>query len=225
MSAITSASSQRWYRRIAPVYDAICRPLYARARRRGIAELELVGGETVLDLCCGTGLNLPALAQQIGTAGQLVGVDFTPAMLRRAEQRRWQCPAPTTLLEMDARELNLADWEQRGLRRPHAVLCSFGLAVTPAWREVFARSWDLLAPGGRYVVVDTQAFPGRWRRALNPLAVPISNWLGHAELRRPTAALLDDGEARRSHLHLAGYVHVTAATKPVTPPGAPSGTP
>ena len=211
----TAASSARWYRRIAPVYDLGCRPLYARARRAGVEALQLHGGETVLDLCTGTGLNLPPLARAVGTAGCVVGLDFTPAMLARAEKRRRLCPAPVELIRADARELDEEMWHTRVVRRPDAVLCSFGLAVAPDWRTVFERAFDLLSPGGRFVIVDTQAIPRGIGRVVNPMLVPISNWAGHAELRRPTASLLDGLPEQQSSLHWGGYVHVTAATKPV----------
>lgn len=211
------AATARWYRRLAPVYDWGCRPLYAGARRAGLEALQLQGGELVLDLCCGTGLNLPGLAQRVGTAGQIVGLDYSPEMLARAEKRRALCPAPLQLIRADARALDLESWEAHCARRPHAVICSFGLAVSPDWQHVFKRAFDLLLPGGRFVIVDNQALPRGWRRALNPLLVPISNWAGHANIRRDTAGLLRSMPGSSQSLHLGGYVHCTAAEKAFTP--------
>ena len=42
------------------------------------------GGETVLDVGCGTGASLDGLARQVGAGGQAVGVDVSLGMLRRA---------------------------------------------------------------------------------------------------------------------------------------------
>jgi ubiquinone/menaquinone biosynthesis C-methylase UbiE len=210
------ASTARWYRRLAPIYNLSCRPLYAGPRRAGLAALGLQGGEVVLDLCCGTGLNLPGIAGQIGTAGRLLGLDFSPAMLHRAESRRKYCPAPLELICADARALDLEQWLARSPRRPDAVICSFGLAVSPDWQTVFERSFDLLLPGGRYVIVDNQPLPRGWRRALNPALVALSNWAGHAEIRRDTAGLLLGLAGASQSQHLGGYVHVTAAQKPAS---------
>jgi len=210
------ASTARWYRRLAPIYNLSCRPLYARPRKAGLAALELQGGEVVLDLCCGTGLNLPGIAARVGTAGQVVGLDFSPEMLARAEARRKHCTAPLELMRTDARMLDLDQWLARSPRRPNAIICSFGLAVSPDWRTVFERSFDLLLPGGRYVIVDNQPLQGGWRRAFNPVLVPLSNWAGHAEIRRDTAGVLLELPGASQTLHLGGYVHVTAAQKPAT---------
>lgn len=209
----SAASSQRWYRGLAPLYDLGCRPLYARARRAGREALRLQGGETVLDLCTGTGLNLPGLAAAVGTAGCVVGLDFSPAMLQRAERRRRHCPAPVELMRFDARNLDEESWYARVPRRPDAILCSFGLAVAPDWEEVFARSWDLLAPGGRYAIVDTQPIPRGPGRLVNPLLVPFSNWAGHAEIRRPTARVLAALPEFEQRHFLGGFVHLSAATR------------
>jgi demethylmenaquinone methyltransferase/2-methoxy-6-polyprenyl-1,4-benzoquinol methylase len=170
----------------------------------------------VLDLCCGTGLNLPGIAARVGTAGRLVGLDFSPEMLARAESRRKQCTAPLELICADARTLDLDQWQARSPRRPDAVICSFGLAVSPDWRTVFERSFELLLPGGRYVIVDNQPLPQGWRQALNPALVPLSNWAGHAKIGRDTAGLLLGLPGARQTLHLGGYVHVTVARKPAT---------
>ncbi|MGW1525453.1 methyltransferase domain-containing protein [Streptomyces sp. NPDC002159] len=52
--------------------------------------LDLLGvrpGQTVLDVGCGPGTDLPALAEQVGDSGVVIGVDRDPAMLARARER------------------------------------------------------------------------------------------------------------------------------------------
>ena len=34
------------------------------------------------------------------------------------------------------------------------MLCTLGFSVIPDWEAVFARSWALLRPGGRYAMMD-----------------------------------------------------------------------
>jgi 2-polyprenyl-3-methyl-5-hydroxy-6-metoxy-1,4-benzoquinol methylase len=45
---------------------------------------DLPPGATVLDLGCGAGLDTLIAAQRVGTAGKVIGVDFSEAMLARA---------------------------------------------------------------------------------------------------------------------------------------------
>lgn len=51
------------YRRWAPIYDRIMRPIYGVARRRAIELLNLRAGEKVLISGVGTGLDLPLIPQ------------------------------------------------------------------------------------------------------------------------------------------------------------------
>ncbi|MFJ8156042.1 class I SAM-dependent methyltransferase [Streptomyces sp. NPDC094468] len=57
-------------------------PAYAAA----VAELGLRPGDRVLDAGCGTGRALPPLRTAVGSSGQVLGMDLTPAMLQAAER-------------------------------------------------------------------------------------------------------------------------------------------
>ena len=74
------------YRRRARFYDfelALIEPV----RRRAIERLGLKGGETVLDVGCGTGLSLELLEQRIGSEGKIVGIEQSADMLEQARAR------------------------------------------------------------------------------------------------------------------------------------------
>ena len=83
----------RGYGRTAPGYDRRLRFWFgtvlriAKYRERAIERLGLLEGARVLDIGCGTGANLPWLVPQVGQTGQVVGLDYTPAMLERASTR------------------------------------------------------------------------------------------------------------------------------------------
>ncbi|MGJ5816503.1 methyltransferase domain-containing protein [Paludibaculum fermentans] len=48
----------------------------------------LAGSSTVVDLGCGSGLDSLIAARQVGAAGQVIGIDFSAAMLARANCSR-----------------------------------------------------------------------------------------------------------------------------------------
>ncbi|AEV87741.1 type 11 methyltransferase [Actinoplanes sp. SE50] len=77
-------------------------PAYARAVR----EAGVRPGDVVLDVGCGTGRALPALAAAAAPGGRVIGLDFTPDML--AEAARAGRDASATLLVADARRLPIA---------------------------------------------------------------------------------------------------------------------
>lgn len=51
--------------------------------------LDIRAGQTVLDVGCGPGADLPALAERVGGSGTVIGVDGDPAMLTRARERTY----------------------------------------------------------------------------------------------------------------------------------------
>jgi ubiquinone/menaquinone biosynthesis C-methylase UbiE len=74
------------YRRRARFYDlelALIEPV----RRRAIERLGLKGGETVLDVGCGTGLSFELIEQRIGREGRIIGIEQSADMLEQARAR------------------------------------------------------------------------------------------------------------------------------------------
>jgi len=79
---------RRMFDRIAPVYDAMNRVMTAgldRRWRRVTVDAVVRPGDRVLDACCGTG-DLAVAAR--GRGADVVGLDFSEAMLARARSKR-----------------------------------------------------------------------------------------------------------------------------------------
>ena len=70
MGVRTDAGNVATYRRWAPVYDAVLGRLFAGARRRAIALLNLQQGERVVLPGVGTGLDLPLLSAGVSAVGR-----------------------------------------------------------------------------------------------------------------------------------------------------------
>lgn len=137
---------------IAPRYDFLNRLLSAgidrRWRARAIAELELSGVETLLDVCTGTAD--VALAAVAGGAARVVGIDFAGAMLRLGLDKVIAAGAAGRigLLRGDAMRLPFAD------AACDAATVAFGIRNVEdpavACREI-AR---VLKPGGRLAILE-----------------------------------------------------------------------
>jgi ubiquinone/menaquinone biosynthesis C-methylase UbiE len=144
---------------VAPAYDPIFESIYRPFRTRALGRLPFADGATVLDLACGTGQNFPLLAERIGVKGEIIGVDISSGMLRRArhrvEQSGWR---NVSLIAMDA--ARGSDYE--ALAPVDFVVCTYGFTSMPVWEKAFRHSWALLKPGGGYLIHDIDADQRNW---------------------------------------------------------------
>ena len=74
------------YRLRAHGYDAELAP-FEPLRLDAIKRLQLQGGETVLDVGCGTGLSFEPLKAALGERGKIIGIELCPQMLGKARER------------------------------------------------------------------------------------------------------------------------------------------
>lgn len=122
-------------------------------RRRAIAALGVSEGQTVVDLGCGTGHNLPLLARAVGEKGRVVGIDVSAGALARARRRTRGLPQ-VQLVQADAAEADLPPDVAR-------VLSTFALSMMPDPEAVIARAAAALPPDGRFAVLDFKV-PRSW---------------------------------------------------------------
>lgn len=158
---MSDATSRRFYSRWARLYDAVAdRSPVARLRTAVTDALAPPRGGTAVDLGCGTGATLPYLAERVGPAGRVVGVDASRGMLaaarRRARREGWRRVA---LVRGDATRPPACEAD--------AALASFvsGMLADPG---AAVREWArLVGPGGRVALLDFARSTGAGR-PLNP---------------------------------------------------------
>jgi ubiquinone/menaquinone biosynthesis C-methylase UbiE len=143
-----AGDAQSFYGRWALLYDLLATrtPGIGSLRERAAAVLRLDPGDTVVEMGCGTGANLPYLREQVGPEGTVVGIDFTRPVLDRAR---------ATVAEYDNVHLVRGDAASPPVEEPvDAVLATFvvGMLDVPAGA---VDDWcDLLSEGGHLVLVD-----------------------------------------------------------------------
>lgn len=195
----------------ARLYDVLSaeRPVYRAGRLRGVAALHLQPGMRVLDVGCGTGLNLPLLVDAVGSKGSVIGIDRAPAMLdqarRRIEEHGWR---GVEVILADATGLCEV------LTDPvDAVLWTYSLSIIDDWMRSWEQAWALTRSGGRMAVVDL-AMPRGWGNLAWPLA-RFACWTGGVHLeRRVWEQVLEHTIDVEHHVLRAGHIHVAAGTHP-----------
>lgn len=78
-------------------------------KARTFALLDLQPGQRVLDVGCGTGQDAQALAERVAPDGEVVGLDFSQAMIDEARRRSQGAPLPVTFVQGDAHQLAFED--------------------------------------------------------------------------------------------------------------------
>jgi ubiquinone/menaquinone biosynthesis C-methylase UbiE len=143
---------------LAPAYDFAFEEIYRPFRRRALERLPELKGATVLDLACGTGQNFQILAERIGGQGRIIGVDISSGMMKRARTRAQQIGlADVSFLQMDATQLTASAIDSETQKPLDFVLCTYGFTAMRGWEQGFRASWNLLKPGGGYLIHDIDA--------------------------------------------------------------------
>lgn len=176
-----------WYDWFSNFYDDSLEPLYREQRSAAVAALRARPGQTILDLPCGTGQSLDGLAPAVGPDGLVLAADLSAGMLRRAGERAAKRGyTQVRTLHADAHTVDLAALASAAGRPVHVdrLHIFLGLTAFPRWEDAFAHLWDLLAPGGRCVVVDVYSE----RLGLQGRMV---NLVARADIRRPVWTQLE----------------------------------
>jgi demethylmenaquinone methyltransferase/2-methoxy-6-polyprenyl-1,4-benzoquinol methylase len=126
-------------------------PFERRAQLAGLRLFRVQPGEHVLEIGCGAGGALVALARRVGPGGRVVGVDLSPRMIRLAATRlrRAGLAGRAEPVVADAIAIPFEDASF------DAVFMSFTLELfdTPEIPLVLAECRRVLRPGGRIGVV------------------------------------------------------------------------
>jgi ubiquinone/menaquinone biosynthesis C-methylase UbiE len=108
-------------------------------------------GERALDVACGTGSVARHVAPLVGAAGQVVGLDISPAMLAVARALPASAGAPIAWQEGNAIRLDLPD------DAFELVLCQQGLQFFPDRAAALREMRRVLTAGGRVAISVWQA--------------------------------------------------------------------
>ena len=114
-----------------------------------LAFADLQPGETVLDVGCGAGVDTFLIARQVGSAGQVIGVDLAPEMVDSAQANA----ARQGLSQVD---LLLAPAEELPLPNDmiDAAIVNGIFNLCPRKEVVAAEIWRVLKPRGRLIVSE-----------------------------------------------------------------------
>lgn len=214
-----------WWADNDSLYEAMARAILLgrdqALRDEAVAQLRLENANTVLDLACGPGTNLPRLERAVGSAGRMIAFDYSERMLNRVRQaaarQGWR---NVETVQGDAAHMQLPD----GCL--DSALCTLGLSAMPEPELAIRHVHRCLKPGGRFVVLDAKLAEGAWR-VLDPLLravfVPTTNWNTSADLIaavRDAFGAVAGRKLSRGTVFLAVAEKASSSARPETAPAS-----
>jgi demethylmenaquinone methyltransferase/2-methoxy-6-polyprenyl-1,4-benzoquinol methylase len=138
---------------IAPRYDLLNRLLSFRQdviwRKKMVSEMAIPVNGRVLDMACGTGDVAMETCRQKGPLVKVIGMDFSPGMLRLAQEKIGRNRNQTiSLLAGDALALPF------GVASFHAVTIAFGIRNIQDKVGALKAFYRSLLPGGMVLVLE-----------------------------------------------------------------------
>ena len=134
-------------------------------RDKAIQRLPNLTEPRILDVSTGTGANIPLLVERYPDYKEIVGIDYTPAMLKQAVRRVRDNEFKNIELKlMDAREMasNLDGCFD-------LVMSTYSLSIIPGSPRVLQEMKKLTCDNGYVMLLDCQKFKGLLR-IYNPLS-------------------------------------------------------
>ncbi len=162
------------YTGTAPVYDLWAMFTETSARMRALALANIHNGESVLEVAVGTGLTFQELVRR-NPDGYTNGIDLTPAMLARAQDKA---------MRIGARNYRLAAGDAYALDFPDnhidVLLNSYMFDLLPEadFSTVLLEFKRVLKPGGRLIIVNMTRPERFYQRVWETIYHLNPKWLG-----------------------------------------------
>ncbi len=206
-----AAGMDRMYRYTRHVYD-LTRKYYLLGRDGLVRDLDPPPGGSVLEIGCGTGRNLLAVARRYPDV-RLYGVDISEEMLKTARAAIAAAGLAERITVARADAVTLTPETLFDRARFDRVYFSYALSMIPDWRGAFVRASGLLAENGRLLVVDFGDFGGlpkvvralmRWwltRFGVTPRVDPAAAFHGRNDAPEIVERDLHLGYSKRVDVH------------------------
>jgi ubiquinone/menaquinone biosynthesis C-methylase UbiE len=148
----TKEEARQAYERLSKFYDYTLWLLGRKGVKTALERLSVAEGETVLEIGFGTGHSLKSIAELVGPAGKVYGIDISPAMIAKTK-KRLEKGGQANRVELCCGDATWLPFDDSAF---DAVFMSFALEVfdTPDIPRVLVQTKRVLKPDGRLGIID-----------------------------------------------------------------------
>lgn len=161
-----------WWSNHPKLYNATSVRSTSAKRDQALSLLDLIDGETVLEIGCGPGVNFEHLRDAVGPTGTVVGLDVSAEMVQQAAQRvRDHGWSNVHVIRANGSQAGLAP------DMFDAAIAPLALSAMPNVQGALKSIHETLQPDGRLVVLELDLFQEGPLRVLNPLQARVMKYL------------------------------------------------
>ncbi|KAL3839270.1 hypothetical protein ACJIZ3_023861 [Penstemon smallii] len=181
----SAAEREELFNRVAPLYDKsidfVTLGLHRLWKRWSVSWSGVKEGDTVLDVCCGSGDIAFLLSEKVGINGKVIGLDFSKEFLEisasRQRRRNKECYKNIEWVQGDAIDLPFSD------SYFDAATMGFGLRniVDSNRKKALQEITRVLKPGSKLCVLD-------FNKSTSQINRKIKDWI-HYVVVAPLASL------------------------------------
>ncbi len=145
LADLDRSTVEKAYARWAPIYDALCGPVFLNARRTATKAAKSAGSR-ILEIGVGTGLSF----SDYDFRHEITGIDVSAPMIDRARKRleTGRYPHVKSLEMMDAHHLSFAD------ESFDCVVAQFVITLVADPERVLEECARVVRPGGEIILVN-----------------------------------------------------------------------
>ena len=177
---IRSHSIQQTYDRCSSLYDLFLKPWLAFGREEAVEELDLRGGERLLEIGVGTGLSFEFYPSDVS----VVGFDYSEGMLRQSRKVKDDARCRIDLLQMDVQRMAFPDASF------DRILAAYVMTVVPDTRRAIQELLRVARPGARVVFINHLRPQNPVLGYLEDLLHPLFSTIGLFTLDRDLIAIV-----------------------------------